>query len=98
MSAPFEYNPTVLGQQIQMVTQASMQLEDIRSRALGLLSATKEFWDAEGSTAYEDAQLVINNGIDEGKEVLRNQAHTTDHSHQNSMSTDAAAAQAISAF
>lgn len=97
-SGGFEYAPTVLPQQVAMVTQTSHVLDDIEQRALQKLAAVKEFWDSQGSTAYEDAQQIITNGIREGKEVLQRQASVTDHSHQEAMGTDAAAANSIGGF
>ncbi len=98
MTSAFEYNPAVMPQQIQMVAQTSHTLDDIEQRAMQALAATEEFWNSQGSTAYRDAQMIISQGIQEGREVLQQQAHTTDGSHQNSIATDAAAAQSIGAF
>ncbi len=98
MTGAFEYNPSVLPQQIQMVSQTSHTLDDIENRARSFLAATQDFWDSQGSTAYRDAQNIISQGIQEGREVLLNQANATDGSHQNSMGIDAAAANAISAI
>ncbi|MGD9620662.1 MAG: WXG100 family type VII secretion target [Mycolicibacterium sp.] len=98
MTGAFEYNPAVLPQQIQMVAQTSHTLDDIEARAMQALAATEEFWNSQGSTAYKDAQMIISQGIQEGREVLQHQAHTTDGSHQNTISTDMAAANSIGAF
>ncbi|TXI55753.1 WXG100 family type VII secretion target [Mycolicibacterium mageritense] len=97
MSA-FEYAPGVMAQQVQMVNETSQVLDDIEQRALQKLAAVKEFWDSQGSTAYEDAQQIITNGINEGKQVLQRQAHVTDNSHQEAMATDMGAANSIGAF
>lgn len=98
MTGAFEYNPAVLPQQIQMVQTTSNTLNDIENRAMAALAAVKEFWDSQGLTAYEDAQLIISQGIQEGRDVLSHQAHTTDGSHQESIGTDMGAANAIGAF
>jgi uncharacterized protein YukE len=98
MTGAFEYNPAVLPQQIQMVQQTSHTLDDIENRAMQALAATQEFWSSQGSTAYHDAQMIISQGIQEGRDVLAHQAHTTDGSHQESIATDMGAANAIGAF
>lgn len=98
MSGAFEYHPSVLPQQILMVQQTSHTLDDIENRANQALAATQEFWDAQGSTAYHDAQMIISQGIQEGRDVLANQAHVTQTSHEESIGTDAAAANSIGAF
>jgi uncharacterized protein YukE len=98
MTGAFEYNPAVLPQQIQMVTQTSHTLDDIENRAMQALAATQEFWNSQGSTAYHDAQQIISQGIQEGRDVLAHQANTTDSSHSESIGMDAAAANAIGSF
>jgi uncharacterized protein YukE len=98
MTGAFEYNPAVLPQQIQMVQQTSHTLDDIENRAMQALAATQEFWNSQGSTAYHDAQLIVSQGIQEGRDVLAHQATTTDGSHQDSIGTDVGAANAIGSF
>jgi hypothetical protein len=57
MTGAFEYNPAVLPQQIQMVSQTSHTLDDIENRAMQALAATQEFWNSQGSTALSMARL-----------------------------------------
>lgn len=96
--AGFEYSPTVLPQQVDMVNQTSQVLDDIETRALQSLGGIRDFWDSQGSTAYEDATQIITNGIREGKEVLHRQASVTHQSHEDAMGTDMAAANSIGGF
>ena len=98
MTGAFEYNPAVLPQQVQMVQTTSHTLDDIEQRAMQALAATAEFWSSQGSTAYHDAQMIISQGIQEGRDVLAHQATTTDSSHSESIGTDMGAANAIGAF
>lgn len=91
----FEYNPAALAEQVAMVQQASGSLDDIENRARQALAQIRDFWDAQGATAYEDASLIIHQGISEGRDTLARQAQVTDMSHQDQIGTDLAAASGI---
>lgn len=98
MTSAFEYNPAVMAEQVAMVQQTSGVLDDIENRAKQALAQIRDFWDAQGATAYEDASLIIHQGIQQGRDTLANQAQVTDVSHHESMGADAAAAAAIAAI
>lgn len=98
MTGAFEYNPAAVAEQIAMVQQTSGVLDDIENRAKQALAQIRDFWDAQGATAYEDASLIIHQGIQQGRDTLANQAQVTDVSHQDSIGTDAAAAASIAAI
>jgi uncharacterized protein YukE len=91
----FEYSPAALPDYVQTVATSSAQLEDVRSQAQNTLAGIREFFDSQGATAFEQAQMTINSGIDHGKEVILRHSQVVDTAHQDMIGTDAAAAQSF---
>jgi uncharacterized protein YukE len=91
----FEYSPAALPDYVHTVQQSSAQLEQVRSDAQNILAGIREFFDSQGATSFEQAQMTINSGIDHGKEVILRHSAVVDTAHQDMIGTDHAAAQSF---
>ena len=64
----FAYNPAAIPDYVHSVAQSSAQLEDIRGQAQTALASVREEFQGTGGMSFEQAQMMINSGIDAGKE------------------------------
>ena len=88
---PFEYNPAAIPDYVQSVATASGQLEDIRAQAQTALASVREEFQGSGGMSFEQAQMMINSGIDAGKEVILRHSSTVDNVLTETLNTDLAA-------
>ena len=88
----FVYNPQALPDYVSTVSQVSGQLEDIRSQAQNVLNGVREFFDSMGADSFINAQQMINQGIDEGQQIIMRHSTTVDTMHQEMIAQDASAA------
>ena len=95
MDGMFVYNPAVLPDYVQSIATSSAQLDDIRAQAQNVLAQVRSVFDSRGGGAFEQAQMMINSGIDAGKDVLLRQSHVVDAANTDMMTTDGAAAQSF---
>ena len=65
----FQYNPGEMADLAQAIGGASSHLDDIRGSATNTLVSVREEFEGKGGGNFEQAQLLINSGIDEGVEV-----------------------------
>ena len=91
----FEYSPAAIPDLVNAVATCSARLDDVRSQALTALASVREEFEGSGGMSFEQAQLLINDGIDAGKEVLLRHSHVIDNVLQEMMMTDAAAAKSF---
>jgi uncharacterized protein YukE len=87
----FEYNPAMIPEYAQAIGGASSQLENIRHSATNALVAVREEFEGTGGGSFEQAQMLINTGIDEGVEVCNRHSSTVMHVLDEMMNTDVAA-------
>jgi uncharacterized protein YukE len=88
----FTYNPQALPDYVNSVAQVSGQLEDVRSQAQNVLNGVREFFDSQGADSFINAQMMINQGIDEGQEIIMRHSTTVDTMHQEMIAQDVSAA------
>jgi uncharacterized protein YukE len=88
----FTYHPQALPDYVNTVAQSSAQLDDIRSQAQNILNGVREFFDSMGADSFINAQMMINSGIDEGKEIIMRHSTTVDGMHQEMIAQDVSAA------
>ena len=77
------------------VATCSAQIEDIRSQAHTALASVREEFQGSGGMSFEQAQMLINSGIDAGKEVILRHSSTIDNVLQEMMTTDHAAGKVV---
>ena len=86
------YNMPQLGDHTHALSSFSQELDQIGQEALHELSSIQGFFDTEhGSQAYTQAQQLINEGIDDGKQVIARHGDAIDTSASDFMAQDAAA-------
>jgi len=88
----FVYNPAAMPDYIQHIANTSAQLEDVRAQAQGVLANVRTHFDSQGGGAFEQAQMLINSGIDAGKDVILRHSQVVDNAATDMMCTDTAAA------
>ena len=95
MDGMFVYNPAMLPDYVQSISTASAQLEDVRGQAQSVLAHVRSVFDSRGGGAFEQAQMMINSGIDAGKEVIMRHSQVVGNANDDMIATDAAAAQSF---
>ncbi|OHT73348.1 hypothetical protein [Mycobacteroides chelonae] len=94
----FEYNSGAMADQVRLQQTTSHTLDDIDNRGQQALQTVRPFWDSQGGTAYEDASMIIHQGVQEGKNIVWHQADTTQASHNETVAGDVASSQSILGF
>ena len=88
----FAYNPAAIPDYVHSVAQSSAQLEDIRGQAQTALASVREEFQGTGGMSFEQAQMMINSGIDAGKEVIMRHSQVVNNANDDMIATDGAAA------
>jgi len=71
------------------IISVSQQLDQIAEEAHNLLAGSQHFFQGpSGATAYHQVQDLINQGIQEGKQVLNNHGAVVQDVSQNMANTD----------
>ncbi|WP_123029093.1 WXG100 family type VII secretion target [Mycolicibacterium stellerae] len=91
----FEYNPAMIPEYAQAIGGASSHLNDIRQSATNTLVSVREEFEGNGGGSFEQAQMLINSGIDEGVDVCNRHSSTVMHVLDEMMNTDTAAGQSF---
>ena len=87
------YNVPQLGDHTQALMSFSQELDQIGQEALHELAGIQNFFDTEhGSQAYAQAQQLINEGIDDGKQVIARHGDAIDTSATDYQAQDVSAA------
>lgn len=86
----FSYSPGEIADLAQSIGGAASHLENVRSSALNALVAVREEFEGQGGGSFEQAQMLINSGIDEGVEVCNRHSSTVMHVLEETVNTDAA--------
>ena len=88
MDGMFVYNPAMLPDYVQSISTASAQLEDVRGQAQSVLAHVRSVFDSQGG----GAKMMINSGIDAGKEVIMRHSQVVGNAHDDMIATDVSAA------
>jgi uncharacterized protein YukE len=84
-----QYNPAGLSDMSSAMITFSQELDQIGEEAHNLLANSQEFFQGpHGAVAYAQAQNLINQGIQEGKQVLYNQGGVIEDVSSNMTGTD----------
>ena len=92
MDGMFVYTPAMLPDYVQSIAAASAQLEDVRGQAQSVLAHVRSVFDSRGGGAFEQAQMMINSGIDAGKEVIMRHSQVVSNANDDMIATDISAA------
>jgi uncharacterized protein YukE len=84
-----KYNPAGLSDMSSAMITFSQELEQIAEEAHNLLANSQDFFQGpHGAVNYAQAQQLINQGIQEGKQVLYNQGGVIEEVSSNMSGTD----------
>lgn len=87
------YHYAPIGDYTSSLMSFSGELENIKAQAQHELAALEGYYSTEqGTAAYKAAQTEINDGIEEGKNVIRAHGDAVDTAAQGMHAADAAAA------
>jgi uncharacterized protein YukE len=86
----FAYSPGEIADLAQNIGGAASHLENIRSSAQNALVAVREEFEGKGGGSFEQAQMLINSGIDEGVDVCNRHSTTIMHVLEEMVNTDIA--------
>ena len=84
----FSYSPGEIGDLAQAIGGASAHLNDIRGSATNTLAGVREEFEGKGGGDFEQAQMLINSGIDEGVNVCDRHSSTVMHVLEEMINTD----------
>ena len=83
------YNPMGLADLTSSMVQFSQELDQIGQEAHTLLAGSQEFFQGpSGAVNYQQAQQLINEGIQDGKDVIARHGSTVDTASANFSSAD----------
>lgn len=83
------YNPMGLADLTSGILSFSQELDQIGQEAQNLLAGSQEFFQGpNGALNYQQAQNLIIEGIQDGKDVLHRHGGTVDNSSMNFCSAD----------
>jgi uncharacterized protein YukE len=86
------YHPGAIGDYTHGLATYSAELDNIAQQAQNLLAGLGDHWDtAHGSVSYTQVQQMINEGIQEGKDVIARHGMAVDTSLQEFVGQDIAA-------
>jgi uncharacterized protein YukE len=86
----FTYTPGEMMDLAQGMGATASHLENIRSSALNALVAVREEFEGSGGGSFEEAQMLINSGIDAGIEVVNRHSSTVSNVLAMMQNTDIA--------
>lgn len=78
MTGPMIYNPMGLADLSSGMMSFSQELDQIGNEAHQLLANSQEFFQGGGGQNYAQAQQLINEGIQDGKDVIMRHGDTID--------------------
>jgi uncharacterized protein YukE len=83
------YNKMGLGDMSTGMLSFSQELDQIAQEAQNLLAASPEFFQSEpGAAQYQQCQNLINEGIQDGKDVIMRHGDVIDRSSNSFEATD----------
>ena len=87
-----EYNPAMIGEFVHHVVTCSSELEQIRSTCTQIVAGLPDGFKGKNADALNDVMAYINQGIDEGQQVIRLHGDAADTALGNFLGQDAAGA------
>jgi uncharacterized protein YukE len=72
----FSYDPGMIPEYAHTISGAAGHLEGCRQGATNALVAVREEFEGNAGVNFEQAQLMINSGIDEGVQVCNRHSET----------------------
>jgi uncharacterized protein YukE len=87
-----EYNPAMIGEFVHHVVTCSSELEQIRSTCMQIVAGLPDGFKGKNADALNDVMAYINQGIDEGQQVIRLHGDAADTALGNFLGQDAAGA------
>lgn len=84
----FTYTPGEMMDLAQGMGQVASHLEEIRGSALNALTAVREEFEGAGGGKFEEAQMLINSGIDAGVEVVNRHSGAVGQALEHMQNTD----------
>lgn len=89
MSESMIYNTAGLSDLTHGMMTYSQELDSIAQEAHNLLASSQEFFQGpHGATQYAQAQQLINEGINDGKEVIMRHGDAVDNASQSFSAAD----------
>src|ERR1700682_5837340 len=83
------YNPMGMADLSSGMLSFSQELDQIAQEAHGLLSSSPEFFTSDnGAAQYQQCQQLINEGIQDGKEVIARHGNVIDNASSSFTATD----------
>jgi len=83
------YNPMGLADLTSSMVQFSQELDQIGQEAHTLLAGSQEFFQGpHGAVNYQQAQQLINEGIQDGKDVIARHGNVVDTASANFSAAD----------
>lgn len=87
-----EYNPALIGVFVTQVVTCSSELEQIRATCMQIVAGLPDSFKGKNADALNDVIMYINQGIDEGQQVIRMHGDAADTALGHFMGQDAAGA------
>jgi len=89
-----KYNPAGIADYTSSLSSFSARLDDIGAQAQNILGGISEYFTTDqASVSYAHAQMLINEGIQEGKDVILRHGSAVDTASADWVSQDGASAQ-----
>lgn len=89
-----KYHPAAIGDYTHSLATFSGELDNIAGSAQNILAGIAEYFDTDqASVSYTQAQMLINEGIQEGKDVILRHGSAVDTASADFVGQDAASAQ-----
>jgi uncharacterized protein YukE len=87
-----EYNPAMIGEFVHSVVTSSSELEQIRSTCMQIVAGLPDGFKGKNADALNEVMAYINQGIDEGQQVIRLHGDAADTALGHFLGQDAAGA------
>ena len=87
-----EYNPALIGEFVTQVVTCSSELEQIRAPCMQIVAGLPDSFKGKNADALNDVIMYINQGIDEGQQVIRMHGDAADTALGHFLGQDAAGA------
>lgn len=87
-----EYNPGPIGEMVHSVITCSAELEQIRHTCMQIVAGLPDSFKGKNADALNDVMMYINQGIDEGQQVIRMHGDAADTALGHFLGQDAAGA------
>ena len=87
-----EYTPAMIGEFVHSVVTSSSELEQIRSTCMQIVAGLPDGFKGKNADALNEVMAYINQGIDEGQQVIRLHGDAADTALGHFLGQDAAGA------